>query len=41
MNLFSDYIVFACKTHINIRNFFIFYYENFEVIAEDDFYMGP
>ena len=31
MNLLSDYIVFAYKTHTNIRKFLIFDYENFEV----------
>ena len=41
MNLLSDYIVFACETHKNIRKLFIFDYENFGVLAEDDFYMGP
>ena len=41
MKLLSDYIVFAYKTHTNIRNFFIFDCEKFEVLAEDDIYMGP
>ena len=41
MNLLSYYIVFAYKTHTNIRTFYIFDYENFEVLAEDDIYMGP
>ena len=41
MNLLSDYIVIAYKTHTNIRKIFIFGYENFEVLAEDDIYMGP
>ena len=41
MNLLSDYIVFAYKTHTNIRKYFIFDFENFEVLAEDDIYMGP
>ena len=41
MNLLSDYIVFAYKTHKNIRNFLFSIYENFEVLAEDDIYMGP
>ena len=41
MNLLSDYIVFAYKTHTNIQNFFIFNYENSEGLAEDDIYMGP
>ena len=40
MNLLSDYVVFAYKTHINIGTNFIFVYENFEVLAEDDIYMG-
>ena len=41
MNLLSNYIVFAYKTQTNIRKFFIFDYENFKVLAEDDIYMGP
>ena len=41
MNLLSDYIVFAYKTHTNIRKYFIFDFEIFEVLAEDDIYMGP
>jgi len=41
MNLLSDSIVFAYKTHTDIRKIFIFDYENFEVLAKDDIYMGP
>ena len=41
MNGLSDHIVFAYKTHTNIRINFIFDYENFEVLAENDIYMGP
>ena len=41
MNLLSDYIVFAYKTHTDIQKNFIFDYENFEVLAKDDIYMGP
>ena len=41
MNLLSNYIVFAYKTQTNIRKIFIFDYENFKVLAEDDIYMGP
>ena len=41
MNLLRDYIVFAYKTDTNIRKIFIFDYENFEVLAEDDIYIGP
>ena len=41
MNLLSDYTVFAYRTHTNIWKFFIFDYENFKVLSEDDIYMGP
>jgi len=37
---FSDYLVFTYKLHTNILNFLISYYENFEVLIEDDIYMG-
>ena len=39
MKLLSDYILFAYKTHTNIRQLFIFDYEIFEVLAEDDIYI--
>ena len=39
MNLLSDYIVFAYKTHTNLPKKTIFDYE--KVLAEDDIYMGP
>ena len=41
MNLLRDYIVFAYEIHTNIQKNFIFDYENFKVLAEDDIYMGP
>ena len=40
MNLLSDYIVFAFKTHTNIQKNVIINYKNFEVIDDDDIYMG-
>ena len=41
MNFLSDYIVFAYKHIQTYKIFIIFDYENFEVLAEDDIYIGP
>ena len=40
MNRLSDYMVLTYKLHANIQNYFIFNYENFEFLSEDDIYMG-
>jgi len=39
MNLLSDNIVFAYKTHKKLTKNFIFDYENLEVLAKDDIYI--
>ena len=35
-----DCIVFSYKLHTNIKKFWFFNCENFEVLTEDDIYMG-